>query len=148
MDFNTGEPTELSTASIEEAGSTEDEFADENMTAFRERYPDRADRLDALISASASVQDTLRKKIGDARREAMPTPITEEEQSVIAANQFSTSLHGMRANGASYGNPQIHAQATIRIADVGGRFSGIWYLSEVRHLLNVQGYRTEFQCQR
>ena len=94
------------------------------------------------------MQDSLREELGGARRQATPTPITEEELNVIAANQFSTSLHGMRASGASYGNPQIHAQATVMIADVGGRFSGIWYLSEVRHSLNTQGYRTEFQCQR
>lgn len=148
MDFATGEPTEVSTTTVEEAGSTDDEFADENMTAFRGRYPDRADGLDGLISGAASVQDALREELGGARRQATPTPITEEELNVIAANQYSTSLHGMRASGASYGNPLMHAQATITIADVGGRFSGIWYLSEVRHQLNAQGYRTEFQCQR
>lgn len=148
MDFNTGEPTEVSEATVEEVGSTEDEFADENMTAFRERDPERADGLDALITASPGVQEALREELGGVRREAIPTPLSEEELSVIAANQFSTSQHGMRANGACYGNPLIHAQTTIQIADVGGRFSGAWYLSEVRHQLNAQGYRTEFKCQR
>ena len=27
-------------------------------------------------------------------------------------------------------------------------FSGTWYLSQVKHTVSGQGYKTEFQCQR
>lgn len=148
MDYEKGEPTEATITTVDEVGSTDDEYADENMTAFREKDPERADRLEGLISGAASVQDTLRTALGTAERDAIPTFTTEEEIKVIGANQFSTSIHGMRANGTAYGNQHIHAQANIKIADVGGRFSGIWFLSQVRHVLNAQGYQTEFQCQR
>ena len=54
----------------------------------------------------------------------------------------------MRASGTAVGNHHLHAQAAFNIADVGKRFSGIWYLSKVRHILDKEGYRTEFECQR
>lgn len=148
IDFETGEATEITTTTVEDVGNTEDQFSDENMTAFRERYPDRADSLDGLISGAEAIQDGLREELGSVERQAVPTFTTEDELSVIAANQFGTSLHGMRANGRANGNQRIHAHSNIDIANVGGRFSGIWYLSQVRHLLDQQGYRTEFECQR
>jgi phage protein D len=148
IDYDTGEPTEVITTTVEDVGSLDDAFADENMTAFRERHPDRADRLEGLISNAATGQDTLREELGSADRMAVPTFSTEEDLRVMAANQFSTSIHGMRGSGSTFGNQRIHAQANIELADLGGRFSGIWYLSEVRHRLDAEGYQTDFECQR
>lgn len=78
----------------------------------------------------------------------MPGFTTPEELQERAKNQFSTSLRGMRGSGTLPGNQRIRAQSSIGIADVGGRFSGIWYLSQVRHVLNRQGYQTEITCRR
>ena len=65
-----------------------------------------------------------------------------------AENQFSTSIQGMRGSGATLGNQRLRAQSNARIEDVGGRFSGTWYLSQVRHTIDQQGYQTQIQCQR
>jgi phage protein D len=148
IDYGTGEATEVTTTTVEQVGTTDDQFADENMTAFRERHPDRAGSLEGLISGAGAVQEALRDELGTVERQAVATFTTEEELNVISANQFSTSIHGMRASGSADGNPRIRAQANIDIANVGGRFSGTWYLSQVRHVLNDQGYQTEFECQR
>ena len=72
---------------------------------------------------------------------------TAQDLQVRVDNQFSTSLYGMQASGSAVGNHRMHAQVTVRIADVGG-FSNIWYLSQVRHILDRQGYRVEFECRR
>ena len=81
-------------------------------------------------------------------REATPTFTSEDEQNAIAQNQFSTSIRGMRATGSTVGIRQLFAQTNIFIGDVGGRFSGKWFLSSVRHILDGQGYRSEFECRR
>jgi phage protein D len=54
----------------------------------------------------------------------------------------------MRANGAAEGTKDMFARSIVSIEDVGGRFSGTWYLSQVRHVLDRGGYRTEFECRR
>jgi hypothetical protein len=148
IDSETGERTEVTTATVEEVGSTEDTCLDENLTEFRSRYPDRAGQLEGLLSAAEEVQEGLREELGGVTREATPGFATQDDLQVRADNQFSTSVHGMRASGTTVGNQHIHAQSCVRIADVGGRFSGTWYLSQVRHVLNDRGYNTEFECQR
>lgn len=147
MVYESGQPTEEE-ASVEDVGSTEDTFYDENLTEFRRQEPVRAAQLENLIAASQDVQQRVREELGSVQREATPTFVTEEGLRERGRNQFSTSIHGMRASGATIGNHRIHAQTSIYIADVGGRFSGTWYLSQVRHILNSEGYRTELQCQR
>ncbi len=148
MDYENGEATEASTSTVEAVGTMDDSFTDENMTALHEHNPEQAQRLEGLISAAGAVQEALREELGSVERQAWPTFLTEAELSIIAENQFSTSIHGMRGNASTYGNQRIHAQSVIDIADVGGRFSGIWYLSQVRHTLDAQGYLTDFECQR
>lgn len=148
IDCETGELAEVTTAEVEEVGTTQDDFFDENLTAFRERYPERADQLEGLLSAAGDVQGGLREELGSEEREATPGFTAQEDLDVRAENQFSTSIHGMRGSGTSVGNHRVRAQTSIRIADVGGRFSGTWYLAQVRHTLNGQGYQMELQCQR
>jgi phage protein D len=148
IDYETGELAEVTTASVEEVGTTEDPFLDENLTEFRERYPERADQLEGLLSAAGEIQDGLREELGSKEREATPGFSTQEDLDVRAENQFSTSLHGMRGSGTASGNHRLRAQTNVGIADVGGRFSGTWYLSQVRHILNNQGYTIELECQR
>jgi len=147
MVYDDGQPVEEEVP-VEEVGSTEDTFYDENLTEFRQHEPIRAAQLESLIAASRDVQQKVREELGSVQREATPTFVTAEGLRERAKNQFSTSIRGMRASGATLGNHRLHAQTSVYIADVGGRFSGTWYLSQVRHIVNSEGYRTEFQCQR
>jgi phage protein D len=148
IDYETGEPTEVTTAEVEEVGDTEDPLLDENLTAFSESYPERAEQLEGLLDAAESVQEQLREELGTYNRVAIPGFTTQEYLEQRAENQFSTSLHGMRATGTAPGNHRLHAQTAVSIFDVGGRFSGTWYLSQVTHALNQEGYTTELRCQR
>lgn len=148
IDYDTGQATEQTTTEVLDAGRTDDEFFSENVAAFAAAHPDRAARLAALIATAPLGQQALRTEMGGVVREATPTFITEAQQAAQAQNQFSTSLRGMRASGSTVGIRRLVAQTTIDIGDVGGRFSGTWFLSQVRHILDGQGYRSEFECRR
>jgi phage protein D len=148
IDYATGQPTEVATTEVQDAGTTDDPFFDENLSAFAAAYPDKAAALSGLLSGAAASQAALRAELGTSVRAATPTFTTEEQQSAQAQNQFSTSLRGMRANGSTVGIRRMTAQTNLDIGDVGGRFSGTWFLSRVRHVLDGQGYRTEFECRR
>lgn len=147
-DFDTGQCIQQVTAPVEMVGSTEDSFADEDLARFCSRYPERARSIKGLLTAADTVSRQLRDELGSVERVVTPGFTTQDELNKRADNQFSTSIHGMRAGGSTAGNHRIHAQSTIGIAGVGGRFSGTWYLSSVRHVLNREGYFTEFQCRR
>ncbi len=148
IDYASGEPTEATTAPIEAVGEDEDAFFDENLAAFSEREPERAARLEALIAAAEGIQATLREELGSEERIATPGFVSQADLDTQAENQFSTSIHGMRATGTTTGNHRIRAQSSIRIQDVGGRFSGTWYITRVRHVVERQGYLTEIECRR
>lgn len=148
MDFDSGTATEMVSGEVDEVGETEDQFRDENLAAMSEHNPLQAVNLTGLLTAADSAQDEVRAALGETRREAVPTLTTPEELQERSSNQFSTLIHGMQASGTMNGNQHLHAQIAIDIADVGGQFSGIWYLSKVKHTLNQQGYQTEFECQR
>lgn len=147
-DFDTGQCIQQVTAPVQAVGTTEDRFTEENLTRFYSSYPARALSIKNLLAAAGTVQRQLRDELGSVEREVTPGFTTQDELNKRADNQFSTSIHGMSASGSAPGNHRIHSQSTIGIADVGGRFSGTWYLSQVRHVLNKTGYQTEFQCRR
>ncbi len=147
MDYNSGEPTEAASP-VEDVGETEDPFSDENLGAFSEREPERAARLEALLSAAETMPAALREEMGGDERVHVPGGASREELDILALNQFSSSMNGMRGSGTAVGNHRIRSQSNILIYDVGGRFSGTWYLSRVRHVLDKQGYQTEIECRR
>lgn len=148
IDYDTGTPTSVSTADNLEVGDEGDPYFDENLTALRSADPVKAAQLELLVSAGPAVQLALRQELGRAVRRATPTFTTEAELATLAQNQFATSLRGMRATGGAVGVKELVARTSVGIADVGGRFSGSWYLSQVRHLLNREGFSTDFECRR
>ncbi len=148
VDYATGRPIELANAQAAGTTDTNDPFRDENLAEFRAREPERAKRLGGIISAAPKVRTDLLEELGTARREATPSFTTSAAMEARRQNQLSTSALGMRASGSTVGNMRLHAQKALRLKDVGGRFSGTWFLSQVRHVLDREGYRTEFECRR
>ncbi|WP_437896317.1 phage late control D family protein [Sorangium sp. So ce124] len=148
IDFDTGQATSVTTAQALEVREEEDPFFDENLTAFRTDHPVKAAQLEVLIGAASATQAVLREELGTSTRQGVPTFTTEAELNTLAQNQFSTSLRGMRGSGSSPGIKEMFARSSVSIQDVGGRFSGTWYLSQVRHKLDREGYKTEFECRR
>jgi len=148
IDEQTGEESGPIMAPVETVAPIEDPFFDENMTAFRARHPDRAVRLEALVNAGPMAREDAVQDLGTATRPVSPTFQSPERLQTRAENQFSTRVHGMTATGSTSGNRALHAQHNVEISDVGARFSGIWYLSRVHHVLDGDGYRTDFEARR
>jgi uncharacterized protein len=148
IDADTGERLEVETAGIAETQTSSDAFRDENVSAFMCKETEKTTRIRNLVDAAEPAQKAIREMLGTVRMEPTPSYTTQEALRIRTQNQFSTSLHGMRGTGATAGNHRIQAQTTIELADLGGRFSNIWYLFEVRHILDRNGYITEFECQR
>ncbi len=148
IDYESGKPSEVMEAPVEEVGDREDIHLDENMTAFREREPERAKALQGLLDAAPVARREVVDELGRVQRITVPTFASPEELKTRSANQFSTRVHGMWGSGTTQGIHSLRAQRNVRIEDVGGRFSGVWFLSQVRHLLGPEGYRTELTCRR
>ena len=142
-----GIATEVTETTVEEVGDAEDDALQENLAEFGKRDPLQAERLAGLMAAASAVQEELRQELGTAVRETTPTFTTPEELQERRKNQFSTSQLGMRASGSTPGNKDMHAQQSLRILDA-SRFSGRWFLSQVKHVMNGNGYQTQFECQR
>ncbi len=148
IDYTTGERIDARPADDEDVEDLEDPFASENLSAFGDRYPDRADRLGELIDAAPAAHDEVETDLGTTTRAAVTTFTTPEDLAERLQNQFSSQRLGMHASGATPGNYRLRAQRTVGILDVGGHFSGKWFLTQVRHTVNRSGFRSEFECRR
>lgn len=148
IDGDTGVPIDAFTTEAIEPDDVEDAFFDENFATFRKQEPVRAAQLEKLAAAAPSVQKKLRDALGKVERITAPTFVTSADLHERAKNSFSAALHGMTAHGAAPGRRELLACTTVEIANVGERFSSIWFLSEVRHVLDGGEYRTEFTCRR
>jgi phage protein D len=148
IDYKTGTTVDVTTANIFDVGDDDDPFFDENLTAFREANPIKAAQIEVLLGAAPAVQSALRLELGESTRDGIPTFVTDPEMATLAQNQFSVSLRGMRASGRAVGVKELFARTSTSVEDVGGRFSGRWYVSQVRHALTRDGFMTDFECRR
>ena len=148
IDYTTGERIDARPADDEDVEDLEDPFASDNLAAFGDRYPDREDSLGELIDAAPAAHEELVADLGTTTRAAVSTFTTPEDLAERLQNQFSSQRLGMQASGATPGTYKLRAQRTVGILDVGGHFSGKWFLTQVRHTVNRSGFRTEFECRR
>lgn len=148
LDGEEGKKLEVETAEVKKIADPGEAFRDENLAEYMKRRTGRTFGMQQLAQGVGKVRDDLRERLGSVQIEPTIGFVTQEDLRIRAENQFSTSLNGMRGSGVTEGNHRIMAQTTINIGDVGERFSKKWYLSEVRHILDKDGYRTEFDCQR
>ena len=58
------------------------------------------------------------------------------------------NLQFIRAEGECMGNAAIKAGEVIEIGQLGQRMSGLYYLTEARHVIDDEGYRTYLTCHR
>lgn len=148
IDFDTGQPIDVTTVTPLPVPADKDQCFQENLAAFRSAAPIKAAKLELLLNSAKGVQSALQEELGPSIRQAVPTFTTQANIAALAQNQFSTSLHGMRASGMTLGVKELVACTSVGIQDVGGRFSRNWYLTQVQHVLNGEGYNTSFECRR
>ena len=147
MDPTTGETIDPTLTTLTDVGSLDDRLLEDNLAAFEAKHEDRGEALRDLISAAETLDETVRQDLGDSRRDPMPAFATPSQAAQVAQQQPSASLHGMQASGGTNGNKDLHVRKPVDIEGA-GRFSGTWFVTKATHMLDRQGYRTDFTCQR
>jgi phage protein D len=148
IEFDSGQPIDLTEVQPLPVPANTDQCFQENLAAFRKAAPVKAARLEKLLASAKGVQTALQKELGPSTRQAIPTFTTQSNIAALKMNQFSTSLHGMRGSGTTFGVKELVACTSVGIQDVGGRFSRNWFLTQVQHTLNREGFNTNFECRR
>ncbi|PCC73776.1 Phage protein D [Nannocystis exedens] len=150
VDRKTGKPLDPITVEPRSPGVVDDPFLAENLAAIAD--PTKRALLQQLIDAAPTAAAELRKlrlaEDGVEHDRSKPALTTTAELRLKADNWVSTHALGMSATGASAGLPRLRARTLVELLDVGGRFSGRWYVSRVKHSVGLGGYRTEFDCRR
>lgn len=74
---------------------------------------------------------------------------TKEEAEGIARNHFNAmAMQYVTGEGCCIGNTGIKAGEVVELKELGERFSGHYYITSCRHVLNEQGYLTYFKVRR
>lgn len=150
FDRNTGKALELLRVRPEWRGATDDPFLKENLAAIAD--PGRRKQLEAMIRATPIAGGELvMLREGEMPEQVDPhisKRTTAEELALRRDNWRSVHALGMGASGSCAGTPKLRARTIINIDDVGGRLSGHWYVTEVRHTVDHHGYSTDFSCKR
>lgn len=69
--------------------------------------------------------------------------------SIYARAEFRDAEEEMyEASALVVGDPQLVAKRTVGIMNVGRKYSGLWYVKEARHVIDLRGYTTELQMVR
>jgi phage protein D len=148
IDFDNGQPIDVTAVQLLRVPADTDQCFQENLAAFGKAAPVKAMQLGQLLASARGVQAALQKELGPTMRQAVSTFTTQSNIAALAKNQFSTSLHGMRGSGTTFGVKELVACTSVGIQDVGGRFSRNWFLTQVQHTLDREGFNTSFECRR
>lgn len=78
----------------------------------------------------------------------VPLPSADEATTMARAIYGDRALNFITGTGATIGLPDLRAGALIELTGLGGRYSGVYYLSQTVHTINSGGYLTTFQVKR
>ncbi len=129
VEYESGNAIAAAPTDDDDVSDREDPFAQDNM-------------------ATTASRKALEQDLGKVVREMVTTFTTSADLAERRQNQFSTQRLGMEASATTLGNYRLRAQRTVGVLDVGGQFSGKWFMTQVRHTVNRSGFRTEFECRR
>ncbi len=75
--------------------------------------------------------------------------VAQSEADQIAKGIYNhMSLQFIKADGESLGNAALRAGDVVTLSAIGADYSGPYYLTSTRHVIDEDGYRTYFNCQR
>jgi phage protein D len=87
----------------------------------------------------------------DPREERVVTrPVfTQDEAKRLARDILKGNAQELvKAQGTTIGLPNLRAGSRIRLANIGGRLSGVYFVTETTHTFNQNGYLTKFSARR
>lgn len=147
VDPESGQETEAE-RKVEEARDLLGDPFDENLAELTRSQPAKAAALASLINVAGSAYQSIFAATGDEEREITTGLSNAQTLREQTAPEASTVTEGITGQGVTEGNKDLRAKRNVQIEAVGGRFSGKWYLSQVRHVVNGSGYQTHFTCSR
>ncbi|MFW9817698.1 MAG: phage late control D family protein [Candidatus Thorarchaeota archaeon] len=103
----------------------------------------------AAAGTKTGAQLTARA-FGESRSITFNTPVfsQNEAEQLVKAQFSSRAKHFIQGEGLCRGMPEMKAGHKIDLLNMGKRFSGLYYLTRVTHLINKNGYRTQFSMER
>ncbi|HMQ52055.1 MAG TPA: VgrG-related protein [Anaerolineae bacterium] len=83
---------------------------------------------------------------GNAETVVVNQPVFSPEEASALAKGLAHDLDGefLQAEGTCFGNPKVKAGQSVTIKGVGKRFGGNYYVTSAIHILNDEGYETQF----
>jgi phage protein D len=101
-------------------------------------------------SAERSKMDRLAQAFGNRREVVTNRPVhTADEANSLARSLLSDLFKDLvEADGETVGLPDLRAGRTVEIANLGERFSGVYYVLETTHTIGDSGYTTSFRARR
>jgi len=72
----------------------------------------------------------------------------EEAQDIAVAKLEEKSLEFITGGGSCMGRTDLQARTVVEIKGVGERFSGPYYVTQVIHTIDTNGYRSDFKVKR
>lgn len=105
------------------------------------------ERIRALYEAGAAKKRELHRKLAARKPEV---GLVAPDQAELDADNDSLESRklGMSATGSTFGNIWLRAKSKVTIDGVGSRWSGEWYVSQVTHRIDSNGYKSDFKCVR
>ena len=148
MDYEEGKINELEQSTEVKPETKPNPYGVEHEAEMTSKEPNKAMLLKQLQGSANNARKIFLDKLGKKELEMTCAFTTQGDLSLRAKKVYSKGPQGLEANGSILGNHRLRAHKNIEIADVGDRFSGKWYLTNVTHTLNQQSYQTEFKCKR
>jgi phage protein D len=142
-DPTTGEPDSVETAAVASAEGRH--TPDANRIARLTEGVARVTQMVALTAANRERPEEARQS--PARMLGNPSrPVTDRS----GTYGDRTRTLGHRAEGRTTGNIWLQPRRRVRFEGQGGRWSGLWYVAEVEHQLDIaqRRYTTSFTCTR
>jgi phage protein D len=90
--------------------------------------------------------DAAKSAFGTADAVLVNQPVFTPDEATALATGLANDLSGefIQAEGTCFGDPDVKAGHTIRISNVGTRFSGKYFVTSATHIWNQAGYETHF----
>ena len=104
-----------------------------------------------LMGGSRSGPSASRKAFDTPQSARVTAPVqSKDEADAIARRGFGEmALAYIRADGRCIGEPRLRAGTVVKIAGIGTRFSGSYYVTATEHSFGrSKGYRTQFSARR
>ncbi len=107
--------------------------------------------LKKIYDKSVFGGDIVKKNFGDAKMILVDNAITDQNGADALSLDIISNNSNMyvRGSGKAEGNNKIHAGMIIELKELGGRFSGKYFVESTRHVLDSSsGYNTYFTVAR